>query len=230
MKAASSFYAVDYNENKQQKGLAEKVYFQNFGYLQDKDIVSKEEFKKFLDDYSARNNRIKNPQFHATPSAKGEEHSFEELKQTAVELMKRLGYANNPMLIYEHKDTKNNHIHIVTSRIGMDGRKINHDLEGKRANQTLNEILKVDARQNYNNALEKCLSYNISTVAQFKLLMEEQGYKAGDKDNQVLFYRHGTEQGKSRGEADRRANDSKSKRHKADRTNKSLHSQVQANA
>jgi hypothetical protein len=26
--------------------------------------------------------------------------------------------------------------------------------------------------------------------------MEEQGYKAGDKDNQVLFYRHGTEQGR----------------------------------
>jgi hypothetical protein len=54
----------------------------------------------------------------------------------------------------------------------------------------------VDAKQNYHNALEKCVSYNISTVAQFKLLMEEQGYKAGDKDNQVLFYRHGTEQGR----------------------------------
>lgn len=39
MKAAASFYAVAYNENKQAKGLAEGVYFQNFGYLQDKNTA-----------------------------------------------------------------------------------------------------------------------------------------------------------------------------------------------
>lgn len=196
MKASLSFGAVDYNEAKQEKGLAENVYFQNFGYLQDKDVVSKEEFKKYLEDYSARNSRVKNPQFHAALSCKENESSFQELKDHAIELMKRLGYGNNPMLIYEHKDTKNNHIHIVTSRIGPAGKKIDHNLEGVRANKILNEILKVDAKQNCKLAVEKSLSYSISTVPQFKLLMEQQGYKLNEKDNDIIFYRHGSQQGK----------------------------------
>ncbi len=33
VKVAASFYAVAYNENKQAKGMAENVYFQNFVYL-----------------------------------------------------------------------------------------------------------------------------------------------------------------------------------------------------
>jgi hypothetical protein len=195
MKAASSFYAVDYNEKKQEQGLAENVYFQNFGYLQDKDIVTKEEFKKYFEDFSSRNDRVKNPQFHAALSCKGDEASFRELKDYAIELMKKLGYGNNPMLIYEHKDTKNNHIHIVTSRVGPDGKKIDHNLEGIRASKILNDILKIDSKQSCKQAIENTLSYSISTAAQFKLLMEQQGYKTNEKENNIIFYRHGYTQG-----------------------------------
>jgi hypothetical protein len=195
MKAAASFYAVDYNEKKQEQGLAENVYFQNFGYLQDKDSVTKEEFKKYFDDFSSRNDRVKNPQFHAALSCKGDEASFQELKDYAIELMNKLGYGNNPMLIYEHKDTKNNHIHIVTSRVGQDGKKIDHNLEGIRANKILNDILKIDSKQSCKQAIETTLSYSISTPAQFKLLMEQQGYKTNEKENNIIFYRHGYTQG-----------------------------------
>lgn len=99
------------------------------------------------------------------------------------------------MLIYEHRDTKNNHIHIVTSRVGPDGRKIDHNLEGKRANRILNEILKHDTKQELKQVLEKTLAYNISTVAQFKLLVEQKGYNVSEKEDSILFFRHGTGQG-----------------------------------
>jgi hypothetical protein len=196
MKPASAFYAVDYNEKKQEKGLADKVYFENFGYLQDKDIVTKAEFKKYLEQYSDRNGRIKNSQFHAVLSCKGKEYSFEQLKGQAIEMMKRLGYADIPMLIYEHRDTANNHIHIVTSRVGPDGKKIDHNLEGIRANKILNELLKIDPKQNFTNDLDSALSFNISTTAQFKLLMEQKGYKHKQEEKELIFFRHGHQQGR----------------------------------
>src|SRR3954453_15951853 len=97
-------------------------------------------------------------------------------------MMKRLGYGDNPILIYEHRDTKNNHIHIVSSRVGPDGKKIDHNLEGVRANQILNELLKNDPKQSFTNDLNHALSFNFSSVAQFALLVEQQGYKHKQDD------------------------------------------------
>lgn len=196
MKPAAAFYAVDYNEKKQEQGLADKVYFENFGYLQDRDVVTKAEFKKYLEEYSGRNGRIKSPQFHAVLSCKGSKYSFEQLKGHTLEMMKRLGYGDNPVLMYEHRDTKNNHVHIVTSRVRPDGKKIDHNLEGKRANQILTELLKIDPKQSFINDLSSALAFNISTVAQFRLLMERHGYKHKQDDKNIIFFRHGKEQGR----------------------------------
>jgi hypothetical protein len=45
MKAASSFYAVDYNEKKQQKGLAEKYIFKTSGTCRTKTSFPKRSLK-----------------------------------------------------------------------------------------------------------------------------------------------------------------------------------------
>src|SRR5580693_9432278 len=112
--AGGNFNAVNYNEKKVMQGTAGLVYFENFGNLQDRTEISKEEFKKYLQDYSARNTKIRNPVFHATCSCRGKELNYTQLKDMALEIMKNLGYSENPILIYEHHDTKNNHIHIVS--------------------------------------------------------------------------------------------------------------------
>ena len=148
--AGSNFSAVNYNEKKVKEGTAGLVHFENFGNLQDKKEITKEEFKMYLKEYSARNTKIKNPVFHATCSCKGQELNHEQLKGIALEIMENLGYKENPVLIYEHHDTKNNHIHIVTSRVGEDGKKIKDSFEGKRANQFLNAILKREPHQEFN--------------------------------------------------------------------------------
>jgi hypothetical protein len=196
MKPASTFHGVDYNEKKQEKGLADKVYFENFGYLQDRDVVTKAEFKKYLEDYSARNGRVQKMQFHAILSCKGNEFTDEHLKDYSIELMRRLGYGDNPLLIYQHHDTKNSHVHIITTRIGQDGKKINHDLEGKRASKILNELLKIDTKQAFKAELDNAFSFNISTISQFTLLMEQKGYKQKEERGNILFYRNGSEQGR----------------------------------
>lgn len=89
IKAFSSFYAVDYNENKQEAGQAEKTHRQNFSGISENESITKQEIKKYFEEYSSRNSRIKNPQFHAILSCKGNEHSFTELKDYALELMNR---------------------------------------------------------------------------------------------------------------------------------------------
>ncbi len=193
--AGGNFNAVNYNEKKVKKGAAGLVYFENFGNLLDRKEISKEEFKNYLKAYSSRNTKIKNPVFHATCSCRGKELNHEQLKVIALEIMQQLGYSQNPILIYEHHDTNNNHIHIVSSRVSVDGKKIKDNFEGKRANHYLNAILNREPHQEFNLHLNTSLSYRFGTHAQFALLMELKGYKTQKKEGQFLFFKHGEKQG-----------------------------------
>ena len=196
MKAAASFHGVVYNEKKQKQGTASLIHFENFGHLHlGNEKISKEEFKKYFELHSKRNERVKKPQFHAILSCKGNFYTHEQLKKHGLEIMKQLGYQGNPLLIYEHRDTDNNHIHIISSRVDIKGKKINHDFEGKRANQIINNLLSLDTKKEYNKCIASVLQYNFSTIAQMSLLMENMGYDVNGKDAEIFFYKHGTVQG-----------------------------------
>ena len=82
--AGSNFSAVNYNEKKVKQGKGGLVYFENFGNLQDRTEISKEEFKKYLQDYSARNTKIKNPVFHATCSCRSQELSHARVERYCI--------------------------------------------------------------------------------------------------------------------------------------------------
>lgn len=196
MKPAKSFTAVDYNSKKQNQAGARLVHFENFGHLQEKEVISKKEFKQYLDLVSRANKRVKNKQFHAVLSAKGQEYSHEQLKDISLQLMDRIGYRNQPILIYEHHDTKNNHVHIVSTRIQPDGTKIPDNFEGVRANNHLAEIQRMDLGKFYENALNSTLSYKLSSPAQLTLLMEQMGYKYKYQGDFIHFFKHGKTQGK----------------------------------
>lgn len=195
LKASSTFHGVGYSEKKQKQGCASLLHFKNFGPLQDgRENISREEFEKYLKDYSGRNKRVTKPQFHAVMTCKGREFTEEELKKNALEVMDQLGYTGIPILIYSHSDTENNHVHIVTSRIKEDGKKVQHDLEGVRANKILSHILNQDTKLEMQNDLELALGYNFSSKAQFYLLLENKGYNMKETENMVQFFKHGAKQ------------------------------------
>jgi hypothetical protein len=195
MKPAASFHGVDYNERKQQKGQASLIHLQHFGHLQDgRTQLSRHDMKKYLSFYSQRNTRIKLPQFHAILSCNRQSFSSDQLKDNALQLMQQMGYSNNPLLIYAHTDTKNNHIHIISSRIDPNGKKIPDTYEGLKANQILSQMLQLDTQQNCKQAINEALAYKFSSVAQFKLLMERKGYDCRQHQNQILLYKHGAKQ------------------------------------
>src|ERR1700710_807213 len=104
---SATFHGVGYSERKQKKGTAQLLHFDNFGHYQDgRDNITKAEFETYLKRYSSRNKRIKNAQFHATMTCKGNRFSHEELKDKALLVMEQLGYSGGPILIYGHNDTK----------------------------------------------------------------------------------------------------------------------------
>ncbi len=108
--------------------------------------------------------------------------------------MAGLGYDDNPIVIYGHTDTENYHVHIVTTRIGIDGKKVPHHFEGKRANDLLNQILLTDKRQVFDAELGHALGYSFSSVAQFRLLMEQKGYRVKVAGKQLEFFKYGSKQ------------------------------------
>jgi len=191
-----SFHGVDYSEKKQRQGSANLVHFENFGHLQfARNEISKREFVNYFDKWSARNKRIVNPQFHAMLSCKEKTYSFEKLKEVALDIMDKMGYEGIPVLIYEHKDTDNNHVHIVTSRVGVDGKRVNRDFEHKRSHEILNKILQIEPAQVYKKDLKEVMAYRFGSVALMALLMERKGYNVSDKDPLICFYKNGRQQG-----------------------------------
>lgn len=189
LQASRSFEGVDYNERKNEKGISELLEAKNFDTITQ--LHNKEFYKNYLTKIGSLNPYVKNKQFHAILSTKGNKHSFEELKNYAKEYIKFMGYENNPYLIYGHRDTENNHVHIVSTRVDKKGGKIDDTYENKRSQQFLKQVLKIDYSLNYEELKNESLSYQFSTVAQFKLLLERYHYKFKEKDDRILVFKTG---------------------------------------
>ena len=101
--------------------------------------------------YLEANRRTKNPVFHASLNPAPEDRlTNDELRQIAREYMERMGYGAQPCFVFLHEDIERRHIHIVSLRVGLDGRKLAHDFEARRpaaegdAKQTYDTLSKLD--------------------------------------------------------------------------------------
>jgi len=176
LKKSAIFKAVRYNTDKMDDGRGELLRVRNFGALQGIPGLRPQDYIHYLETVSARSKRIQYPQLHATISAKGRSYDKEQLAGIAEKWMDRMGYGNHPYLLIFHKDTKNNHIHIVSTRIGRDGIKVKDSFEHLKAYRVLNGIIGVQEQPKAQADVEKALAYRFSTRAQFQLLLEQQGY------------------------------------------------------
>lgn len=187
LSSSSSFNGVNYNTNKAQKDLGELMMVKNFGYLQNASAIMPEEYKNYLKAFSAINDRVKDKQFHAVISCEGKEFDKNKLTHIAEAWLTEMGYANNPFLIVYHNDTNNNHVHIVSTRINSDGKKINDSFEKKRSMSALQKIMQTDIKQEANQDIDKALKFNISSLAQYKLILERQGYSVTENEGLLIL-------------------------------------------
>ena len=173
---SATFKGVKYNTSKVEKDKGELMKVQNFGALQAIPSLRPQDYINYLEAISSRNKNVKFPQLHAVISCKGKEKSKQELTELAENWLKGMGYAENPYLLIYHKDTKNNHIHMVSTRVGPDGKKISDSFEKLRAYKVLHQVMNYDERNEVSQDIQNALSYQFSTRAQFMMILEARGY------------------------------------------------------
>jgi len=182
LRPSANFNGVFYNTDKVGADKAELMAAVNFDVLQGLNEIRPSDYLHHLQAVSARNKDISQPQLHVAISTNGREHDKHELTAAAVTWMEKMGYGKQPYLILFHKDTENNHVHIVSTRVGPEGRKINSGFERVRSVQAINQIMGIDQDSSAQKDLEKAMSYRFSTLPQFKLILEKQGYTIKEND------------------------------------------------
>jgi hypothetical protein len=192
--SSSNFHAVNYNERKVAQGKAELLQMTNFGFVGAVGKYTPDDLKQYLVEYSSRiNKRIRRPQFHLAISCRGDEYTQEQLVDFTHQYLREMGYVEEgqPLLIYSHHDTANNHIHIITSRVAPDGHKIDHNHERIRSQQVINKLLGLDESQKVKQVLAEALQYRFTSLSQFKAILESDGYECFEKDDRLCVKRGG---------------------------------------
>jgi len=116
---------------------SQRIYAENFSL--DKNISLITDRQVLAEDFDLWDKMSKNKSFenkvgHFSLSfAQEDKLDKEKIIIVAKDFMEKMGYKNNPVAIYQHHDKHHTHIHIITSRVGEDGKKINDSNEIRRA-------------------------------------------------------------------------------------------------
>ena len=134
--------ALRYNKEKVDKDEAEVLLWQKMLEPYDKcgrlDIdACMESFMPYLE----ANRRTTNTVFHASLNPSPEDRlTDKQLRKIACEYMERMGYGEQPYIVFKHKDISREHLHIVSLRVDEQGRKINDSHEYDQSMSVLREL------------------------------------------------------------------------------------------
>lgn len=191
---SATFHAIAYNEKKVSEGRAQLLEMKGISGVASFPGYTPEEMTQFFMDYSARNDRIKYPQFHIAVSCKGTECTYEELLEFGRKYLQEMGYNRDgqPMLAYAHTDTDNRHVHFITSRVAPDGHKIEHSHERRRSQQVIAKLSGKEIKEKVDGDIDKAWNYTIKSIDEFRLVMQSLGYECYAKENsRKVFIKHG---------------------------------------
>ena len=134
--------ALYYNKEKVDKDEAEVLYWQKMLEPFDKhgqmDVdACMESFMPYLE----ANRRTSNTVFHVSLNPSPEDKlTVGQLREIAQEYMERMGYGNQPYIVFKHTDIDREHLHVVSLRIDENGRKLSHDYEARRSMDILRSL------------------------------------------------------------------------------------------
>ena len=186
-KPQAAFSAVGYNLNKIAQGKAELMTAIGFDALKHLTDVRTQDYLNYLEARSSLNRNVKLPQFHAVLSAPDTSFDRKALDKLAKQWLKAMGYGGQPCLLVFHKDTDQAHLHMVTTRVDRNGKKIDSGFEHRRAVAELNKLLTLDAAHQAQRDASKALRYACSTKAQLFLLLECMGYQVNERDGNYVL-------------------------------------------
>lgn len=131
---------LNYNENKVKESQAQCIMASGYGMEHD-DLSFYQKLNR-LENLQEKNSRVKTNAVHISlnfdPS---EKLSRQQLSAIAGKYMEKIGFGNQPYLIYQHHDAGHPHIHLVTTNVQESGKAINlHNIGRERSEPARKEL------------------------------------------------------------------------------------------
>lgn len=131
--APSTSSAVQYNERKVAEGKASVIFSSK--------IDDPRNPMKTFERYENGSLRTEKMSFHASINPSITDGMTDaQVREFTREYMEKMGYGNQPYILYKHTDTGRIHYHIVSVRVDENGRKIPDFKERKRSQQAMREL------------------------------------------------------------------------------------------
>ncbi len=132
--------ALNYNEQKMKEGVAQCIYAHNF--LKEAAQLNFYEKLNRFEGLIALNKRASTNTVHISLNfGLNENIEKDKLAEIASVYMEKIGFAEQPYLVYQHLDAGHPHIHIVSTNIQKDGRRISlHNLGRNESTKARKEI------------------------------------------------------------------------------------------
>lgn len=131
--------ALNYNEQKVRQGKAECLHAANF--LKDAEQMNfHEKLKRFTRNIEL--NKSKTNTLHISLNFdKSDNMTSEKMINIANNYMQKIGFGNQPYLVYKHNDAGHDHCHIVTTNIKDNGKRIDTFNIGKKLSEPARKSL-----------------------------------------------------------------------------------------
>ncbi len=144
IKSSSSISnALYYNENKVKQKVADLIH--SSGFVKDTDLLTLNDKLKYFKKLTQLNQQTKLNSVHISlnfdPS---EKIPIETLRQIADTYMDRIGFGNQPYLVYQHNDSGHPHIHIVTTNIQRNGKRISMQNIGRNQSEKARKEIEIE--------------------------------------------------------------------------------------
>jgi predicted DNA binding protein len=133
--------ALNYNWEKVDDGHA-KILCTN-KIWQKEDTAAADQLARILEKKAAINKNTKNAFVHISLNPSPDDNlTDEQLTEIAQEYMQKMDYGEQPYIIFKHEDIDRHHLHIVTTNIDAQGKKINDSNNFYKSKKITNEIEK----------------------------------------------------------------------------------------
>ena len=145
IKVGHSMHRIfNYNENKVKEAVAECIGAENFP-LNAEEMSLKIKINYLLKSLELNEN-VKRNSVHISLNFDPSESDFsqQKLMEVATVYMQKLGFGEQPYLVYQHHDAGHPHLHLVTTNIEADGRRIDlHHLGIRKSEPARKEVEKM---------------------------------------------------------------------------------------
>lgn len=126
---------LNYNENKVKEGVAECISALNYP-INVENLSLNHKLNRLLKQAALNENVTRNSVHISLNFDPSETISKERLQKIAERYMDKIGFGDQPYLVYQHHDAGHPHLHIVTIKVRADGSRIDTNNIGRNQSET----------------------------------------------------------------------------------------------